>query len=160
MIEEEVKGKELDNEIFKVVIKKLEDKNQWFANGAQSIHHKTENICLNYDLDFLGTVHTLEEPEHIKAPRKYNRQIQKLVRNILGFNTNEKKLFALDYVNGEYPEYIDLQKIPQENYDDFMEWLKEEVREPNYVMKSQEMHNSTIYFKREADHAFMVLKWL
>lgn len=52
MVEEELKSKELDDKIFKIVVEKLEDKNHWRMNGDNSIHHKTENICLNYDLDW------------------------------------------------------------------------------------------------------------
>ncbi len=158
MVEEEVKSIELDNAIFEVVVKKLEDRKQWFKNGTDSIHHKTENICLNYDLDRFQIQHKLTEPEHIIAPRKYGRQIQKLVRNIVGFNINEKKLFALDYVNGMYPEYIDWDKIPNQHRDDFSEWLHDEVKKENFVERNTG-YSSVIYFRRKADYAFMILKW-
>ncbi len=159
MIEEEAKGKELDNEIFKVVVKKLEDKDVWFEDSTNSIHHKTENICLNYDMDAFQIRHNLTEPEKIRAPRKYNKKIQKLVRNILGFNTNQKKLFCLDVVNGKYPGYIDESVIPGQYGEEFKEWLDNEVREENYVVRNTGYHQ-VIYFKREADHAFVILKWL
>lgn len=159
VIEEELKSKKLDDEIFNIVVKKLKDKNHWKMNGDKSIHHKTENICLNYDLDRWGVTHRLTEPELIKCPPKYNRQIQKLVRNILGFSANQKKLFVLDYINGKYPGYIDTDKIPKDKMDDFQEWLHNEVTKENYVIKSNG-YQQTIYFKRDSDHAFVVLKWL
>lgn len=159
MVEEEIKGKELDNEIFKVVVKKLEDKEIWWEDGTNSIHHKTENICLQYDMDRYQIRHFLTEPERIRAPRKYNKKIQKLVRNILGFCTNEKKLFCLDVVNGVYPGYIDQGDIPSEHRTEFKEWLDNEVREENYVVRTPGYHN-VIYFKRKSDYAFVVLKWL
>lgn len=159
LIEEEIKGKELDNEIFELVIKKLENKDDWEHNGDRSIHHKTENICVHYNLDYFG-VHTLKEPEYIKCPRKYYKQIQQLVRNILGFNDNEKKIFVLDYVSGKYGGYIDVDNFPIEHRDEFREWLHNEVTEENYVIQTHQYSNETVYFKRESDHAFMVLKWL
>ena len=82
-----------------------------------------------------------------------------MVRNILGFSANQKKLFVLDYINGKYPGYIDTNKIPRDEMDDFKEWLKNEVTKENYVLKSYG-YDQTVYFKRESDHAFMVLKWL
>lgn len=160
MVEEEVKGKKLDNEIFEHVVKKLENKNDWESYSEDSIHHKTENIRINYDMDYFGIEHILKEPEHIKCPSKYNKQIQKLIRNILSFNSNAKKIFALDYVSGKYGGYIDMDNFPHAYKDEFKEWLHTEVTEENYVIKTHSFQNETVYFKRKADHAFMVLKWL
>ena len=161
-IEEEEKGKELKDKIFKIVVKKLENKKNWEETGEHHVHHKTENICIRYDMDWTNIQHKLTEPEYLECPKKYNRKIQRLVRNILGFNDNEKKLFALAYLEGEFAGYLDWDKFPnkKENRVAFQHWLDTEVTEEHYVMRAHGFQSNTYYFRRQEDHAFMVLKWL
>ena len=161
--EEEIKGEKLDEEIFEQVVKKLENKDDWKPDGDNHVHHKTEDICLRYDMDWLNITHKLTQPQYLEnCPRKYNRRIQTLVRNIISFNDNQKKLFALAYVSGEFAGYLDWEDFPnkKENNEAFREWLEHEVTEENYIERTHSYHHPTYYFKRQEDHAFLVLKWL
>ena len=161
--EEEIKGEKLNEKIFEQVVKKLENKDDWKSSGDCHVHHKTEDICLRYDMDWANITHKLTQPEYLEnCPKKYNRKIQMLVRNIIGFNDNQKKLFALAYVSGKFAGYLDWDDFPdkKENGEAFAEWLKHEVTEENYVLKTHSYHSPTYYFKRQEDFAFLVLKWL
>lgn len=163
---EQEKGRELDSNIIELVMEKLRNKNEWIStinNDWVTVRHKTLDITVDYNKDAFPIFSScrITQPGHINIKGIFLRsKVRKLIKTIMSFGHNKDKQFVLDYLNGMYVNYIVFDDFGYSIRDEIKDYLKNEVDEQHYVIREFPYGSGKIYFKREDELAYIILKWM
>lgn len=132
------------DEIYIELLKELEDKSAWnlAKDGGRAVEHKTKNIQVN--------IYSIWFPRSIRHPFRWKRKIKKRINEIFNFSRLEDYNFILDYFKGVYPYYYKYSQIDP----NIQEWLS------TLDLNNIKIDNHCIYFKKQEDYAYLVLKWM
>lgn len=156
MFEKYKQKRKIRDEIIKKLIAKLEETNAWTKLPSEAKYqYKDSDLIVWWGIechyDSYTTHREICDPDYMKIPKRFRRQIQGSIIKIDNRDNHGDKLsFLNDYLDGEYVCKV---KLDTNKKSEMSIWLQEEGIFDYYIKEE------TIWFKNEEDAVGFKLRW-
>ena len=156
MFEKYKQKRQIQDEIIKKLIAKLEETNNWTKQSSEAKYqYKNSDLIVWWGIeghyDSSTTHRNICSPDDMKIPMRFRKQIGTLIIKIDTIDDHGDTLsFLNDYIGDEYVCKL---KIDTNKKSEMSIWLQEEGIFDYYIK------GETIWFKDEADAVGFKLRW-
>lgn len=156
MFEKYKQKQKIQDEIFKKLIAKLEETNDWIKKPESKYQYRDSDLVVQWGIehhyDSSTTHREICSPDYMKIPIRFRKQIKGLIIKIDNRDNHGDTLsFLNDYLDGGYISKVEFNT---DKKSEMSIWLQEEGIFDYYVK------DEIIWFKDEEDAVGFKLRWI